>query len=166
MRAIAVLVLLAGVARADEPPLDPERVVGEVVGTPALALGVALAGGAVGAWYGFDVWLYHHREGNAVEDGAYVGAIAGYLIAVPAFAYLISQAKDSEGSAVGAFVGATLGALPGLYLMRDEKWRDWPVLLVGPVVGAVLGCNLRRHYYVPQPLVAPKTVGVAWSATF
>lgn len=165
MRSLATLVLLAGAARADGPPLEPARVIGEVVGAPAIGVAVAAVGAAVSAWYGLDVdWL---RGGDTgVRDGAYVGAIAGYLVAVPAITILISQTSEGEGSAAGAFIGAAVGAAPGLYLARDTKFKDWPVLLVGPVVGAVIGCNLERRYYVPEPIVAPNTIGLALAGAF
>jgi hypothetical protein len=144
-------------------------VIGEAVGGGAIGGAGALVGGLVVgvAELGLD------RFDTANLGLAFGrGAMLGYVVGVPIAVYLIGQSDTQACSGIGALAGSVVGALPGVVAAHATFTDDAPLpawkfalLIGGPVVGAVLGCNLHRRY-VPAPIVTRDTAGVAMSFRF
>jgi len=135
------------ICEPDTPPLSAGRVTGEAMLGGALGVGGAFAGAMIG---------YELTSGGCKgEDwcgfgGFLIGGAIGGTIAVPLGVYIVGSYGDQTGSLAatvgGAVLGAAVGIPAGIAVGNENGELGLAVALAGPVVGAIAGFNLTRHY--------------------
>lgn len=80
--------------------------------------------------------------------GAVIGAFLGGTLAAPLGVYLIGTYGNETGSLGAAYAGSLLGGLAGIAIVAaaDEEDLILPVMITMPVVGSMIGFNLTRRY--------------------
>lgn len=141
----------ASPAPRKRPPLDAERVTGEVttgVGMGVLvAAGGALVGGAISSTVDCPECLLPSSDLDIIVGGI-LGAAVAYPLGVGLGVGWIGRRGDQTGSygaAIGgAYLGAMLGVVPGL--ATENGWATLAGLLAGAPLGAAIGFNMTRDY--------------------
>lgn len=115
--------------RREVPPLEIERIFGEIL------VGAALGAGG-GCSLGFLCTISGGMWGCIVP--IFVSALIGSSLGI----YLIGSIGNQTGSYWATLGGSVLGMVGGLLLNDDSIYVSW----VGIVVGGVIGFNLTRRY--------------------
>jgi hypothetical protein len=139
------------------PPLSGGRLGGELL----LGAAAGVGGGFLGAVIGVGLT----KDGCKGEDfcglgGAIVGGYIGAVLAPPMAVYLVGASGDQTGSVGATFGGALLGGAVGLGagigIGRANGQLGFAIVMAGPIVGAMVGFNLSRHY---KASASPPPVG-------
>lgn len=141
------------------PPLDAERVAGEVL----LGGTAATVGGIVGVIAGFGIAL--GCKGNGCDEVVLGGGLVG-ITAGASFGVCAVGSHDHERGSCGASVAAAaVGTLAGVGIAThlDSNGLRLVTVVAAPVVSATLLYNITRRYDV---VPVPTSHGLALAGTF
>lgn len=148
-----------------EPPVHPERIVGELVIGGVAELGLGFVGAAAGY---FSVAHGEDSEPVAGHHGAdreMVGAALGVSVGATLGVYLIGSAGRETASGLATFGAATLGTAigVGMLIASDGSPGCLAAAVALPAIGATLGFNATRSYesLTIAPVATGNSIGLA-----
>lgn len=161
-KVLAILVVLRGVAHADDPLPSDGRVLGEAAVGALGTIGGGLAGLLVGSAVAPQWDDGRDRDEAIVISTMTVGAVFGATGGVFLVGHTDKQTASFGGTLGGAAVGTAVG-FGGAYLIsRDGNYHGAAglVVIACPAIGATVGFALTRKSRI-APVVTPQSVGVA-----